>query len=155
MGVSSWTSPLFYPLNFNQMKQRIMEALFNVNSGLTKEELAWAAENIPNEGNSTMYDHSKDNLFHACGFSEQDLKGLFEEYVEFKRNEQGTKKSQLVETILTKGSPNLLRKFTIRGILDLEDSISKAHEEAAKRITAEPEFEKLKDLLRSMIKKKD
>lgn len=131
------------------MKQRIMEALFKADNGLTKEELAWAAENIPNQGSSIVYDHSKDNLFHACGFSEQDLKGLFQEYIDFKRNEQGTKKSELVETILTKGSPNLIRKFTIRGILDLEDSISRAHEQVT------PELEKLRDLLRSMIKKKD
>lgn len=58
------------------MKQKIMEVLLNTPSNLTKEEIMWAASNLPDDNKPGSYDapihydHSQEDVFVAIGTNE-------------------------------------------------------------------------------------
>jgi len=106
------------------MKQRIMEVLFSSSNNLTKQELDWAIANIPNEtiNQPAVYDHDADVVYQACGLSDKCMDELHNEYVNIHKNNDFAKKSQLIEYVFQNGSPELIRSFAIRGIMDFEEA---------------------------------
>ena len=119
------------------MKQRIMEVLLSGDNDLTKDEIQWAIQNIPNETISkpVIYNHDADGVFDACGISDDLATKLIEEYASIRKNVDGSKKSMLIEAFMNNASPELHRSFIIRALMEFE-------EESAKKMLG-----KLKDLL--------
>lgn len=64
------------------MKQKIMEALLNSDSDISKEEIMWVASHLPNSsekgehktviGSSLIYNHSESNIYKALGLDESE-----------------------------------------------------------------------------------
>lgn len=109
------------------MKQRIMEVLLSGDNNLTNEEINWAINNIPNGTGEVdiPFDHSKKKIYDACGITSDDAKDLAAEYNTIKKslnddNAEGICGSMMVERIIQRGSPKLIRGLIVRGILDTE-----------------------------------
>jgi hypothetical protein len=117
---------MFNPLKQQAMstKHRILETLFSTNNSLTREEIAWAVENIPAESNSFSasipFDHTQDTVYAACGINEEEMKECGNEYVKLK-SDDFDKRSQFVEHVVAYGSPRLIRSLIIRGIQGVEE----------------------------------
>lgn len=101
------------------MKHKIMEAILRADNDLSQEEISWAIQNIPNEGRSgRQYDHSKDNVFEACGYSKEDSTKIREELVKIKEKIDG-RHSQFFEEVINTGSVDLHNFLIIRGLVEL------------------------------------
>jgi hypothetical protein len=104
------------------MKQRIMEVLLSGDNDLTKDEIQWAIQNIPNEtiSKSVVYNHDAESVFDACGISDDLAEKLGEEYKTIRENVDGSKKSMLIEAFMNNASPELVKSFIIRALMDYE-----------------------------------
>lgn len=114
----------------NNMKQRIMEALLSSDNNLSKDEINWAIANIPNDGatakpNDTAYNHDADNIWDACGYSDDKLVALSKEYVKLREDSPGDKKSMFIEYFMQNASRDIINLFIIKGIQHHEQ---KAHD---------------------------
>jgi len=105
------------------MKHRIMEAIFSAENNLSQEEIAWSICNIPNDNTastpSRKFDHNKDSVFEACGFTNENSESLKAELHKLNDITEGSRKSQFIETVLTRGSEDLLNYLVVRGLMDL------------------------------------
>lgn len=105
------------------MKHRIMEAILSAENNLSQEEIVWAMHNIPNDNTaskpSCKFDHDKDSVFEACGFTIENSESLKAELHKLNEITEGSRKSQFVETVLTHGSENLRSYLVVRGLMDL------------------------------------
>lgn len=109
------------------MKHKIMEVLLSGDNNLTNEEINWAINNIPNGTGEVHvpFDHSKEKIYDACGITPDDAKDLSTEYNTIKMSlakdcSDGISGSMMVERIIQRGSPKLIRGLIVRGILDFE-----------------------------------
>lgn len=107
------------------MKHRIMEAILSAENNLSQEEIVWAMQNIPNDNTastpSRKFDHDKDCVFEACGFTNENsesLKAELNKLNDITNRSLGSRKSQFVETVLTNGSEDLRSYFVVRGLMD-------------------------------------
>ncbi len=115
-------------------KQKIMEVLLSANNNLTKEDIAWAAQNLnsTNENQEVLgFDHDKNSVFEACGLDESMETEVMREYARLKKSDID-KKSQLIEKVVNEGSPKLIRSFLIRGIMEYEAGKEKIFDDLKK-----------------------
>jgi hypothetical protein len=105
------------------MKHRIMEAILSAENNLSQEEIVWAMHNIPNDNTastpSRKFDHEKDSVFEACGFTNENSESLKAELNKLNEITEGSRKSQFIETVLTRGSEDLRSYLVVRGLMDL------------------------------------
>jgi hypothetical protein len=115
-------------------KHKIMEALLSPNNNLTKEDIAWASENIPNENleEPIVYNHDEGSIMDACGFNKDMLKKTMEEYRQLRKADDFEKKSQVIEYLINNASNALTRYLIIRGIIDVESDNEKMYDELKK-----------------------
>ena len=97
-----------------------MNALLSAENDLTNEEIIWAIHNLPDEGtnNYCKFDHSKDDIYEACGYFKKDIAKARDELKNILDSVNG-RNSNYIEVILLKGSPLLLNFLIIRGLLSL------------------------------------
>ena len=97
-----------------------MEAILSADNSLNQDEINWAIRNIPNEGASgRKFDHTKDDILGACGFTDKDFELLAAEIRELKEKTEGTRNSNLIETILNYGSERVHTYLIIRGACEM------------------------------------
>lgn len=125
------------------MKHRIMEAILSAENNLSQEEIAWAICNIPNDNTastpSRKFDHDKDSVYEACGFTIENSESLKVELNKLNEITEGCRKSQFIETVLTRGSEDLHSYLIVRGIMDL-----------IKENDKDDPLDRLRDLLRKI-----
>jgi hypothetical protein len=119
-------------------KQAIMEAILSGDNNLSKEQISWAIANIPNDDNSKQglaFDHSKDDMFDACGV-QMNNSTLAEEYANLRINTPGDKKSQFIEHLEANGSTALIRSLVIRGVYSVEQKAEEKQNEVSSELDA-------------------
>jgi len=123
-------------------KHRIMEVLLTTENKLSKSDIDWAIANIPNEtvNEPISFDHDKKSVFDACGLPDSMNSKIMEEYFKMKNDDAIEKKSQIIEAIINTGSPELIRSFVIRGVMEFEESKESSIQTLKKLI------DKLKDM---------
>lgn len=108
-------------------KHKILETLFSSNNSLTRDDIAWAVENIPDNESSREpipFDHDKQHVYEACGLTDDDLKEVANEYRKIKMSKDHDKKSNLVEDIVSTGSSKLIRSLLIKGVMQVESDVT-------------------------------
>ena len=110
-------------------KQAIMEVLLSTDNNLTKDQLNWAIQNIPNENGEVQtngiyrqYNHDLDSMLEACGFNPDNCKKLSKEYFSIKGACKGDKKSELIQDVFEKSSVDLQAYLMMRGVISLEEA---------------------------------
>jgi len=125
------------------MKHRIMEAILSAENNLSQEEIVWAMHNIPNDNTagtpSRKFDHEKDSVFEACGFTNENSESLNAELNKLNKITEGSRRSQFIETVLTLGSEDLRSYLVVRGLMDL-----------IKENDKDDPLDRLRDLLRKI-----
>ena len=118
-------------------KQAIMEVLLSGDNTLTKDQISWAITNIPNETTKEglAFDHSKDDLFDACGV-QMNNSTLGEEYAKLRIDCPGDKKSEFIEYLEANGSTALIRSLIIRGVYAVEEKASEKKDEVNSELEA-------------------
>ncbi len=117
-----------------EQKRKIMEVLLSANNNLSKEDIAWAAQNLSSNNQTTevlVFDHEKNSVFEACGFQEDCHLELMKEYSKLKEGDVN-KKSELIERVVLNGSPALIRLFVIRGVMEYESGKEKVLDDLKK-----------------------
>jgi hypothetical protein len=111
-------------------KIEIAEALFDSSVKVSKDALIWAMSNLPdskNHGGHTTsvkatFDHKKENVFEACGMSEEDCQKAASVVVKQIRRvtEDGTKVSSIVEGVIEEvnKNPNVLMLIVVKSVQD-------------------------------------
>lgn len=114
-----------------------MEVLLSGDNNLTKDEINWAISNIPNDGIvkpvSSGYNHNSDNIYDACGFTDDKLETLSEEYKNLRETSPGDKKSLFIEHLMNNASADLINLFVIKGVQHHEQ---KAHDKMLEDLKA-------------------
>lgn len=143
----------------SKTKQRIMEVIFKAENGLSNEDISWAVKNIPEDdapgvvpGDLVVYNHDHSNIFDACGISDEVADRIQQEYKDL-RLENSTKscKSMLIQSIMNKGSNDLIRSLVIRGVASVElKSMSGFSEHEAITLPRKKAMELFDDLLKQL-----
>ncbi len=138
-------------------KSEIAEALFDSSVKVSKDALIWAMSNLPDNRNhgshaASMFNHEKENVFEACGLSEQrchELSAIMVNHLKQMAYE-GTKVSTIVEAVLneTKKTPDLIILLVVKNVQDALDHIQ---EKSADR---EGELNKMLKILQMLKKMK-
>jgi hypothetical protein len=121
-------------------KIEIAEALFDSNVKVSKDALLWAMSNLPdskNHGAHTTsvkpnFDHEKENVFEACGLSEdrcQELAGIMVKQLK-RITEDGIRVSSIVEGVLSEieKTPDLVILLVVKSV---QDALAHASEKSA------------------------
>lgn len=100
-----------------------MEVILKADNGLSNEEVSWAIANIPNDSKNDkpgrVFDHTKESLFEACGFTAEHADSLKEELSKINKETPGTKKSEFIERVLSLASDDLRDYLVLRGVIDI------------------------------------
>lgn len=103
------------------VKEKIIQALFNAQNDLTNEDIQWAIQNIPNEGTEPMvFNHDESSLFAACGMDVETVAKSHAEYLRIRESTEENKKSYIIEEMLKRASPQLMRSLLICGVVEYE-----------------------------------
>jgi hypothetical protein len=118
---------ILYTMSKSSVKHHIMEVLMRAENGLSNEEISWAIRNIPDEdapgvvpGDPVVYNHEHNNIFDACGISDEVADRIQEEYREIRLSSPKGSKSMIIQALINNGSPDLIRSLVIRGVRSIE-----------------------------------
>lgn len=116
-------------------KTRIMEALLSTENDLTKNDIEWAINNIPNESEqidpskeevvdkssykTLPYLHEKSGVAEACGLDAEVADQVHKEYANV-RDDSGDKMSEFVQHLEEKASPMLRRALIMKAVEKIE-----------------------------------
>lgn len=131
-------------------KKEVMEALFNAPTNTIKNKaIMWAASNLPDEGgqgvyqkyDSLVFDHNKNSFWEAVGFSEErvdkatdSLKEQLHVYADKNKDNDKHRKSEIFEHLLTNCSKDAIFYLTVKGYMELHESLCRADSEATDSI---------------------
>jgi hypothetical protein len=121
-------------------KIEIAEALFDSSVKVSRDALIWAMSNLPDSKNhgghatsvKATFDHEKENVFEACGMSEEDCQKAASIVVKQIRRitEDGIKVSSIVEGVIEEvnKNPNVLMLIVVKSV---QDALAHASEKSS------------------------
>jgi hypothetical protein len=120
-------------------KAEIAEALFDSSVKVSKDALLWAMSNLPDSKNhgahiksvKPEFDHEQENVFEACGLSEERTQQLASLMVKHLRRitEDDVRVSNIIEGVLSEieKTPDLILLLVVKSV---QDALAQASEKS-------------------------